>query len=592
MTGVDYAIIAAFLVCLAAAGLAVSRLIRDSDDFFVAGRELTPFILGATITATNVSMFHFVAMGGTAYQSGVSIIWQNWTGDMALVLSGMFVLPVMRRLRVRSVPEFLQMRYSRWLRVLVGAFWGVRLCVYLGIILYIAGTAAVIITGWNNYVAWLFIFSLVSIIYSVVGGAWAVAIMDSVQFLVMLIGALIVLPVAMHAAGGFPALTQWLRTHGQANHVNIVPTQGEFNWIFILAIQLLSFKWSTVDQSILQRAFGARSPRVGAKGMVLAGIITTPFALFWVLPGIAVAKLHPQPFAKPDEAIPWLLSNTLPAVARGLLGVVLCGLVAAQVSVITADINSVATLFTSDVYRNLRSRTPTQRELLIVVRISSLICGALMILVAFGLQFTNAGAVRTNLVVVGILDMPLFIITVVYGLFWKRTNWQGAAAGFIAGGAVGVLSYFLINPDYFHRYLYPLADPLSHGFARFLAGWHEGHLRAYDRWKLSIAPIASTMTALIVTPLVSLLTARPSGERLSAIWDSFKAKDDTTHETAFHVIPNSAIGRTGMALALGGFAAYLCGVISASRAMPFASSLAVTGMIVVFVGGLMRVYAD
>jgi len=592
MTGLDYAIIAAFLICLAAAGLTVSRLIRDSDDFFVAGRELTPFILGATITATNVSMFHFVAMGGTAYQSGVSIIWQNWTGDMALVLSGMFVLPVMRRLRVRSVPEFLQMRYSRWLRVLVGAFWGVRLCVYLGIILYIAGTAAVIITGWSNYVAWLFVFSLVSIIYSVVGGAWAVAIMDSVQFLVMLIGALIVLPIAMHAVGGFPALVHWLNTHGKANHVNLVPTQGEFNWIFILAILLLSFKWSTVDQSILQRAFGARSPRVGAKGMVLAGIITTPFALFWVLPGVAVARLHPQPFSTPDQAIPWLLSHELPIVAKGLLGIVLCGLVAAQVSVITADINSVATLFTSDVYRNLRSRAPTQRELLIVVRISSLICGALMILVAYGLQFTNAGAVRTNLVVVGILDMPLFIITVVYGLFWKRTNWQGAAAGFLCGGTVGVLSYFLINPDYFHHYLHPLADQLSHGFARFLAGWHDQYLSHYDRWKLSIAPIASTLTALIVTPIVSLLTARPGGERLSEIWDSFKANDDTTHESAFHVIPNSAIGRAGMLLALAGFAAFLCGVISASRAMPFASSLAVAGMIVVFVGGLMRVYAD
>src|SRR5438094_3613896 len=100
MTFLDYAIVIGFLVVMAFAGLAISKLIKDSDDFFVAGRELTPFILCATITATNLSMIHFVGMGGTAYQSGVSVIWQNWTGDMALVLSGIFVLPLLRRLRI------------------------------------------------------------------------------------------------------------------------------------------------------------------------------------------------------------------------------------------------------------------------------------------------------------------------------------------------------------------------------------------------------------------------------------------------------------------------------------------------------------
>src|SRR3954469_10076450 len=116
MTGIDYAIVVAFLVLMALGGLWVSRLIKDSDDFFVAGRELTPFILAATITASNLSMFHIVGMGGIAYKNGVSILWQNWTGDIALVLCGLFVLPIMRRLRIRSVPEFLEMRYSRGLR--------------------------------------------------------------------------------------------------------------------------------------------------------------------------------------------------------------------------------------------------------------------------------------------------------------------------------------------------------------------------------------------------------------------------------------------------------------------------------------------
>jgi len=152
VSGFDYVIVIGFLAVMAMGAFWLSRLIRDSDDFFVAGRELTPFILAAAITATNLSMLHVVGMGGTAYLNGVSILWQNFTGCMALVLSGIFILPIMRRLRIRSVPEFLEMRYSGPLRVLVAAFWGLRLSVFMGILLYLAGTVAVQLTGIDYYV--------------------------------------------------------------------------------------------------------------------------------------------------------------------------------------------------------------------------------------------------------------------------------------------------------------------------------------------------------------------------------------------------------------------------------------------------------
>ncbi len=442
MTPLDYIIVVGFLLAMAVAGLWISKLIKTSDDFFVAGRELTPFILAATITASNLSMFHIIGMGGTAYKSGVSIIWQNWTGDIALVLSGLFVLPLMRRLRIRSVPEFLEMRYSRGLRTLVGGFWALRLCIYLGLLLYIAATTAIAITGTNEntYFIWLLVFSTVAILYSAIGGAWAVAIMDSVQFLVMLTGMLIVFPIAMHLVGGLPTMLHNFHNSPQADHLSLIPQAGDFNWLFISSMMLLGFKWSTIDQSILQRAFGAKSPRVGAKGMVIAGIITTPMAFLYILPGLAVAKLHTQPFGadnNPDLAIPWLLSTQLPMICKGLLGFVLCGLVAAQVSVVTGDINSVATLFTSDVYRTLKAVEPTQKQLLRVVRTCSLCCGVLMIVFASVIHSPrfHAGAVNINLFIVGLFDMPLFVIAVIYGLGWRRANWQRARLAGFPGAA-------------------------------------------------------------------------------------------------------------------------------------------------------------
>jgi SSS family solute:Na+ symporter len=583
MTPLDYAIIIVFVSAIALAGAMISRIIRSADDLFVAGRELTPFVLAATITATNLSMFHFVGMGGTASQDGVSIIWQNWTGGIALTLSGLFVLPLMRRLRIRSVPEYLELRYARGLRTLVGAFWGVRLCVYLGILLYIAASAAVVITGWNNYGAWLFVFSAVAILYSVVGGAWAVAIMDSVQFLVMLGGALIFFPIAMRAAGGLPGMIAYFRSSARMIHfVQLVPAHGTYNWLFVLAILLLSIKWACIDQAILQRAFGARTPRVGAKGMVLSAVITTPMAFLWILPGLAAAKLHPGAFATPDHAIPWLLSTQLPAVAKGLLGIVLCGLVAAQISVITADVNSVATLLTSDVYRTLRRREPSQRDLLRVVRIASLACGAMMLVVASLLKHTDAGAVKANLTMVGILDMPLFIVTVIYGMAWTRTNWQGAVAGFVAGGLAGVGCYLLIDPDLFRSYLLRLTDHTG-GAGAWVRSVHErlSHLTPYLR---SIAPIVSSGTALVAAPIVSFLFAPPTPSKTMHRTQSDDAEDD------FHLVPRSLPGRAAVVTVIASLIVFVCSVVAASWSWPPASAIAVTAMIAIVLCGLVRVY--
>jgi solute:Na+ symporter, SSS family len=603
VTGLDYAIVIAFLAVIASAGATVSRLIRSPDDLFVAGRELTPFVLAATITATNLSMYHFVGMGGTAAKSGVSIIWMNWTGGIALTLSGLFVLPIMRRLRIRSVPEYLELRYARGLRTLVGAFWGLRLCIYLGILLYIAGTAAVLITGWNHYAGWLIVFSVVSVIYSTAGGAWAVAIMDSVQFLVMLAGGLIMFPIAMRAAGGLPGIIEFFRQAKDTIHfVQFVPPAGshtEYDWLFVLAILLLSIKWACIDQSILQRAFGARNPRVGAKGMVLSGVITTPMAFLWVLPGLAAAKLHPHAFADPDHAIPWLLSTQLPAVAKGLLGFVLCGLVAAQISVITADVNSVATLVTSDVFRTLRRVEPSSRELLRVVRISSICCGVLMLGVAILLGHSNAGAVKANLTMVGILDMPLFVVTVIYGIAWTRTNWQGAAAGFIGGGLAGVGCYLLIDPQFFNPYLAGPLGHLSSSAGHWLGGMHGrvAHLQPELR---NLAPIVSSAAALVITPLASFLFAPPTrNEQAASHPDAAPAIENPSTAPSsgaaevddFRLIPKSAAGRGAIGLVIVAFVVFVAAVIAAGLGLPGASAIAVTAMLLVLLGGVIRVYA-
>jgi SSS family solute:Na+ symporter len=165
-------------------------------------------------------------------------------------------------------------------------------------------------------------------------------------------------------------------------------------------------------------------------------------------------------------------------------------------------------------------------------------------------------AVNINLTIVGILDMPLFVVTVIYGLIWRRANWQGAVAGFVCGGLAGVACYKLLR--------------LDAGTAR------------------KVAPMVSAAAALIVTPIVSLITPHRVRAESDPIWAAFRVCDDDT----FHLIPTSAIGRIAVVVLLLGFATFLAGVISASVAFGYAGMLAVGGMIAVFVGGVVRVYVE
>ena len=196
----DYIIVAGFLIFIFYAGSIFYRWIGNPDDFYVAGRQLTPFILAATIAATNVNLYSFVGQAGVAYKYGISIIWQTWTGNMALVFSGLFVIPILRRLRIRTIPEFLEMRYNSAVRYLVGFLWIFRLAFWLGVVIYTAVVAAQTLTGVQSFTFWVILFSVITIIYTMLGGMWSVALTDTLQFIFMLAGALIVLPLVMAAA--------------------------------------------------------------------------------------------------------------------------------------------------------------------------------------------------------------------------------------------------------------------------------------------------------------------------------------------------------------------------------------------------------
>lgn len=524
------------------------RWVGTADDFYLAGRKLTPFILAAVITATNVNMYSFIGQAGVAYKHGIQIIWQTWTGNMALVFSGLFVLPILRRLRIRTIPEFLEMRYSRGVRTFVAFLWVLRLAFWLGVICYTAAIAAQVITGFDSFTAWILIFTVVAIIYTTLGGMWSVAFTDAMQFVFMLGGALVVLPLAMSKIGWWPQLTAQL----PKTALTLVSQQGTYNWKFILAIFILGIEWACVDQGLLQRAFGAESTKTVAKGLVLAGIITTPFALLWNIPGLASRILNPG-LANPDMAVPLLMANILPNI---VLGLVICGLISSQLSTISSNLNSVATIFASDIYQNFLKRKARERDVLRMARIVTFFTGVAMILFAYWVPVLG-GAVNAYLTIIAVMDMPLFIIAIVYGLLWKRSNWNGAIGGYIGGALAGIIGQFFYHLDF------------------------------------NLTTFLSAGVTLLVTPLISIFTSQPEPEKIRNVWRAKKeSREELESKDIYNIFPQTVRGKLGLLIYGSGFLLFLAGVLLGSRGVPLASFLAVLGMGIYFVGGLWRAHTD
>lgn len=548
MNAIDYIIVFVFLVAMFYMGLIFYKWVGSSDDFYLAGRQLTPFILAAVIAATNVNLYSFVGQAGIAYKEGIPIIWQTWTGNMALVLAGLFVIPIFRRLRIRTIPEFLEKRYSKGVRTFVAILWIFRLSFWLGVVLYTAVIASQTISGYDSFTAWVLIFSVVVVLYTILGGMWSVAFTDVIQFVLMLGSSLILLPLVMSAVGWWPGLTEKL----PEGALTLVKNTGTYDWKFIIAIFLLGIEWACVDQGLLQRAFGSENTRSAAKGLVLAGIITTPFALLWILPGLAARVLFPD-LANADSAVPLLITSLIPNI---VLGLVVVGLLSSQLSTISGNLNGVATIFASDVYENVINRKASDKDILKIARIITLIVGIGMILFAYLVPILG-GAVNAYLTIIAIMDMPLFVIAVIYGLLWKRVNWQGAVAGYITGAVSGIIGQFFYGLNF------------------------------------NVTTFITAGTALIITPIISLMTKEESNAQIDAIWKArTTSEEEIINNNVYNIIPKTVRGKLSLTVLASGLILFLIGVFLGSTGSQIASYLAVAGMIIYFIGGLFRTYTN
>lgn len=429
--------------------------VKDSSDYFLASKNLPWWAIGASLIAANISAEQIVGMSGSGYAIGLAIASYEWMAALTLLIVGKWFLPIFLANQIYTMPQFLEQRFGPTIRTVMAVFWLILyIFVNLTSIIWLGSIAVTQVAGVNQDVA-LIGLGTFALLYQIRGGLKAVALTDIVQVTLLVFGGLVVSYLTLSKIGGeggvlagFAELTRRVPDHfdmilsPDSPHYKDLPGLA----VLIGGMWIANLSYWGFNQYIIQRALAAKNLAEAQKGVIFAGFLKLLMPVIIVLPGIAAVVLAPN-LTKPDQAYPTMMA-LLPT---GLLGLVFAALVAAIIASTASKINSIATIFTLDIYakfKGVQSRAEDaagseahEKRLVLVGRIAA--CVSILI------------AMATARPLLGSLDQAFqyiqefsgFVtpgITVIFllGLFWPRATEAGALTGALASVLLSFLFWF------------------------------------------------------------------------------------------------------------------------------------------------------
>jgi solute:Na+ symporter, SSS family len=422
-----------------------------SHDYFLAEGSLTWWAIGASLIASNISAEQFIGMSGSGFKMGMAIGAYEFMAAATLIVVAVFFMPVYLRNRIYTMPQFLEQRYSRAVATTMAVFWLLLyVIVNLTSILYLGALAISSMSGFAILPCMLFL-AIFAVVISL-GGMKVIGYTDVIQVFVLVIGGLVTTWLAVDmvatASGGTTiadGLHALVRQAG--DHFDMVLSRSNPNYMDLPGLSILlggmwivNLNYWGCNQYITQRALGASLP-TARRGLLFAAFLKLLMPVIVVLPGIAAFVLHQSGTlgtamlqdgsVNPDRAYPVLL-NLLPS---GLKGVAFAALTAAVVASLAGKANSIATIFTFDVYKKIFNKEASELRMVWIGRVSIVFAMAAAILIAPLMGIDKKGGFQyiqeyTGFVSPGILAMFLM------GFFWKRAT-AGAAMFATIGGFIG-----------------------------------------------------------------------------------------------------------------------------------------------------------
>ena len=462
-TGLDTLVFLIYFVAISAYGIWIYWSKKRSSgkathDFFLAEGSLTWWAIGASLIASNISAEQFIGMSGAGFRIGMAIAVYELMAAATLVIVAVFFMPIYLKNRIYTMPQFLEQRYGPAVAATMAVFWlGLYVVVNLTAILYLGALAISSIAGLNVLACMLFLAVFATVI--TLGGMKVIGYTDVIQVLCLVIGGLVTTWIALDLvaalAGGQGAVRGLSELYLRAGeHFNMVLTRDDPNYMdlpgmstIIGGMLIVNLNYWGCNQYIVQRALGANL-HTARKGLLFAAFLKLLMPVIVVLPGIAAYALdksgtlgdamRPDGELNPDRAYPTLLA-LLPA---GLKGLAFAALVAAVVASLAGKANSVATIFTLDVYNKHVNRAASEQRMVWIGRISVLAAMAIAVLLAPLLGIDKKGGFQyiqeyTGFVSPGILAMFLL------GFYWRKTTAAAAMFATIGGLVFSVFLKFL-----------------------------------------------------------------------------------------------------------------------------------------------------
>ncbi|MBW2526789.1 MAG: sodium:solute symporter [Deltaproteobacteria bacterium] len=433
---IDLGIVAAYLVVVLALGFWIARRTRTGEDLFLAGRRLAWWAVGLSLFASNISSTTLIGLSGAAYTDGIAVSNYEWGATVILVICALWVVPSYVRNRISTVPEFLERRFDRRSRVYFSGLTVVtNIVVDTAGSLYAGAMVFRLVFPELSLTTTCLLLALVAGAYTAAGGLAAVVYTDSLQAVVLLIGAA-VLTWVVFAGVDF----SWERvvTHTPPEMLSVIRPLDDphLPWLgTVIGVSVLGFYFWCTNQFIVQRVLGARSVDHARWGALFGGLLKLPVLFIMVLPG-TVARLVLPDIPDGDAVFPTMVAKLLPV---GLSGLVLAGLLAAIMSSIDSTLNSASALVTLDF---IKPRRPdlSPRRLLAIGRIAIVV---FMLLAAlWAPQIANYRGLFKYLQSALSFVVPPVAALFVLGLLWPRATGPAAFATLL-GGHVLALGTFV-----------------------------------------------------------------------------------------------------------------------------------------------------
>lgn len=502
----DFIVILAYFLFVFIVAWKVTKSDKDtSSDYFLAGRNLGWFVIGASLFASNIGSEHLIGLAGSGAKGGVAVAQFEILAGIILLMLGWIFVPFYLRSGVSTMPEFLQIRYNETARNYLSFISIVAYVITKISVTIFAGAVVFEAIGFDFWIG-AFIVVVSTGIYTVFGGLKAVIYTDMIQMFIMIFGAILVTVLGFSKIGGWQEMTATL----EPGFLDMWKSANdpEFPWTGILfGAPILGVWYWCTDQFIVQRVLSAKDISNARKGTIFGGFLKQLPLFIFVIPGMLAFALSQKGMIaldKPDHALPTLIAGILP---MGVKGLVVAGLLAALMSSLSSVFNSCSTLITYDFYKRKYPET-SEQKLVMVGQLSTVLLVIAGLLWIPLMKFVQGGTLFTYLQSVQAYISPPIAAVFLLGIFIKRLNAQGAMAALFGGFILGVGRLALeMNKASLSGFWYSYADINFLHFAVFL--------------------FVVCSTLLIA---VSLMTSKPDYEKISAVTHDWSKKTLLTGE--------------------------------------------------------------